>query len=162
MTPARFDLLYLLRRAHLGDPEHSTPLTASLRQCDLWRMLGLHRSTVAELVDRLLEMGWIWRQRWPFDRRTWQIFLTKLGLRRIFRAMKRVFQERVLLEDYENLYRGPEKDAPEPTNPVVRRINRAVVTARRIARWFGDRSCVWYDYGFPKENFRLGVSYRLP
>src|SRR5689334_4886448 len=60
MTPARFDLLYLVRRVRLDDPL-ITDAGAWVTQDALWKGLGVHPSTVCKMLARLLEMGWVRR-----------------------------------------------------------------------------------------------------
>src|SRR5690348_15988419 len=74
MTPARFDLLCILRRAVMNEPGWKR-LDAARSQADLCRDLGLHRSTVSKMLLRLEEMGWIRRDRDPTDRRTFAVGL---------------------------------------------------------------------------------------
>src|SRR4051812_24460035 len=92
MTPARFEVLYVLRQlAIVNGPHHDPKL-----QMRLWKELGLHRSTVCKLLKRLAEMKWIRRRRCEEDRRTFEVTLTAAGLRAIWRAMRRVFCPRIL------------------------------------------------------------------
>jgi DNA-binding MarR family transcriptional regulator len=156
MTPARFDLLYLIRRDALEDGNRREPLEVGTTQAWLVRHLGLHRSTVAELVRRLVEMGWIRKERSAFDARTWLIFLTKEGLERISSAMRGIFRKRILRQAYETIFRTKAPLAA-PVMEAVRQIHAAVGLARRIARHFGDRSWVWYDYGHAPENAAMAV-----
>ena len=57
-------------------------------------------------------------------------------------------------------------DARMPEGPnrehVVRQIDGAVRTVRRIARWLGDQSRLWYDYGCRKENLNYGLAWKMP
>jgi DNA-binding MarR family transcriptional regulator len=145
MTPARFDLLYLIRRVPLDEPLMSPGLT----QDALWRALGVHPSTVSKMLAKLLDMGWVSRSRYSLDRRTWLIRLTDLGLRKIWQTMRILFRGRALLRAYEQLF---------PTGKyghVVARIDRLVMTLKSVAYTFGDRSNVWFDYGCPNANVRL-------
>jgi DNA-binding MarR family transcriptional regulator len=145
MTPARFDLVYLIRRVPLDEPL----MAAGMTQDALWRALGVHPSTVSKMLTRLLDMGWVSRSRFPLDRRTWFIRLTDLGLRKVWQAMRILFRGRPLLRAYERLF---------PTGPfghVVARIHRLVMTLKAVAYTFGDRSNAWFDYGCADANVRL-------
>src|SRR4029079_18092400 len=95
MTPARFDLLYLVRRVRLDDPL-ITDEGDGVTQDALWKGLGVHPSTVCKMIARLLEMGWIRRMRYPLDRRRWLVRLTDLGLRKVWKAMRILFRGRAL------------------------------------------------------------------
>src|SRR5262249_25098096 len=84
MTPPRFDLLYVIRKAY------GTCVTKVFgyfaRQDKLTARLGLHPSTVSKMISRLVHMGWLDKERRPVeDGRTNIIRLTKRGLRRINR-----------------------------------------------------------------------------
>ena len=73
LTPARFDLLYIVEKERLR----------SLRQSDLWRALGVSAVTVSRMVRSLVEIGFIVRTRCPSDTRQWMIRLTRLGKKRV-------------------------------------------------------------------------------
>jgi DNA-binding MarR family transcriptional regulator len=148
MTPARFDLLYLLRRVRLDDPR-ITENGDGLTQDWLWKRLGVHSSTVCKMVARLLQMGWVSRVRYHLDRRRWLVRLTDLGLKKVAHAMRILFRGRVMLKRYEKLF------PTVPLGHVVTRIHRLVDTLKTVAYVFGDRSSVWFDYGHPKANLRL-------
>jgi DNA-binding MarR family transcriptional regulator len=176
MTPARFDLLYLLRRVAIAEGPSADPLALARRQTELWKDLGLHRSTVAKMLSRLEELGWIRRERDELDRRTFVVALTKKGLRLIWRAMRRVFRQKIIRKEYERLFRpvdpsqlepweawaaenamnatnakNLEKEENEQNNDkerhVVSIIHDVYCTVHKIARHFGDCSAVWYDLG---------------
>jgi DNA-binding MarR family transcriptional regulator len=172
MTPARFEALYLLRRLALlaGPQGESDPGAHKMLQYDIWKDLGLHRSTVCKLIGRLEAMGWIRRQRCKEDRRTFEVSLTAEGQRWIWRAMRRIFRPKLLKREYERLL-GPKKPEPwdefdalydpdsvpqpptwktthdgEPMH-VCAIVHAVYETVARIARYFGDRSSVWFDLG---------------
>jgi DNA-binding MarR family transcriptional regulator len=65
LTPARFNLMYAL---------HGKPM----RQSDLWKLLGVVRSVVSEMLDSLHEMKWVKSIR-AADGRTRLISLTRFG-----------------------------------------------------------------------------------
>ncbi len=80
LTPARFDLLTLLSdRGVEGD----------WTQSEVREVLGVARSTLSEMLDAVEELGWVKRERNPFDRRTWFVSLTKKGLELIRNAFDR-------------------------------------------------------------------------
>jgi DNA-binding MarR family transcriptional regulator len=158
MTPARFDVLYLIRRTALTDSIWTKPLEARHGVADMARELGLHPSTVGRLVRRLEEMGWV-RREISTDMRSKNVFLTRLGLAKIHKAMKIVFRKRVFLGAYERMFRR-ERAPVNRGQHIVRRIHRVVTTARFIARAFGDESRVWYDYGYSPANVHLAL--KLP
>jgi DNA-binding MarR family transcriptional regulator len=144
MTPARFDLLYLLRRRVVADADVVVrdPLAPARSQSELCKDLGLHRSTVARMLKRLNELGWIKKTRSRTDRRTFDVALTRVGLRKIVRAMRRVFRMRVLRCSYENIF-----CRAQPKMHVVDAMKSTLCVLRKISYAFGDRSRVWYHYG---------------
>jgi DNA-binding MarR family transcriptional regulator len=146
------------------------PSTVWKLQTEIWKDLGLHRSTVCKLIKRLESMGWILRRRAEDDRRTFEVALTPDGLRRIWEAMRRVFRSKVLKREYERLLGprrpepwdefdalyDPESLPPPPTWQTTRDgepmhvceiVHSVYETIGRIARFFGDRSSVWFDLG---------------
>ena len=152
MTPARFDLLYLVRRwAIIDAAERRDPLAPTLSQPELTKSLGLHRTTVSRMLRQLVEMGWVHRRRSEWDRRTFNVGLTALGLRRIWEAMRRVFRPRRLRRLYEEHFRPV---APRGYD-VVGVIRGVIRTIQGIARRFGDTSSVWYDFGGGVPNRQL-------
>jgi DNA-binding MarR family transcriptional regulator len=65
VTPARFDMMLALYEK-------------AMRQCDLWRLLGVVRSAVSELLDVLTSLRWVKRIR-AADGRTKLVSLTVRG-----------------------------------------------------------------------------------
>jgi DNA-binding MarR family transcriptional regulator len=167
MTPARFEILYVLRRLQIMYGAHHDPRL----QMDLWKELGLHRSTICKQLKLLEEMKWIRRRRCQEDRRTFEITLTPEGLRKIWQAMRRVFRQKILKREYQRLL-GPRKEEPwdeflalydpegQPPPPtwktthddgkpmhVTEIVHDVYRTIQRIARFCGDCSNVWFDLG---------------
>jgi DNA-binding MarR family transcriptional regulator len=147
MTPARFDVLYAIRQSALCVGPLFPPLMWGRTQKELTRLLGLSRATVSKMLKRLEEMGWIRRQPAADDRRVKYVTLTKEGLRRTWRAMRRVFRGRILLKKYEDLFR------PGPWCTSSRHVLDLVADAWNvidsIALDFGDKSGLDYDLGIP-------------
>lgn len=94
MTPARFDLLYLL---HERVPRSLRFLREDLHetaQSQLTRALGLARQTVWKMVERLVELGLVTKRRdRPGHSRSNLIKLTEEGRRRVRQAMGAAFSE---------------------------------------------------------------------
>jgi len=184
MTPARFDLLWLLRRAVAAAGPGWKRTDGARLQSTLWKDLGLHRSTVSKMLNRLEEMGWIRRERAVDDGRTFTIGLTKKGLEMIGRAEHHNFGKLIMRKTYEHVFtekpptpvypvpwsifrkpedldrRGPDPilqwkaaeaaaraAALEPPKDVIEQMDEVYRSVRRIARYFGDRSTVWYHMG---------------
>lgn len=141
MTPARFDLLCLLRQASLMLPKGSEILRGMFQESLCFR-LGLHPSTISKMLKRLEEMGWITRERDFDDRRKKVVFFTALGLRRAWRAMRRVFRGRLFLKPFEEL-----SSALVRSDHPLDAVTRVLTITRNIATYFGDYSTVHYNYG---------------
>jgi DNA-binding MarR family transcriptional regulator len=144
MTAARFDLLCLLReKSILGEGE---PLTTGIRQRELWTRLDLDKSTISKMLTRLEEMGWVRRTRSPRpgEWRNKIVFVTALGLRRIAKAMRIMFRQRMMLSYFERIFKA---SAPWKHKHVVRSLLQVWETIQYIADCFGDRSIVCYDFG---------------
>lgn len=152
MTPARFDLMCLLRTpwilGHLGDPRRQKNgpgfyrSRAAMAQSGLICRLGLHPSTVSKMLKRLREMGWVRVERDYEDGRAKLVYATELGLRRIWQAMSRVFRGRLMASRFEHVHRGL-----RPSVHVFEALDETRDLLTDLARCFGDRSNVDYNYG---------------
>lgn len=154
MTPARFDLLCLMRQPAIALQEmsresyeaHGGPWPgrdeAIMTQRAIVRRLALHPSTVSKLVKRLREMGWVKVTRDYDDKRVKVVEATPLGLRRIWEAMRRVFRGRAMLAKFERIHKRL-----RPSIHVVDAIDETHDLLSYIARFFGDRSDVVYHFG---------------
>ena len=115
MTPARFDILYLLHE-QVSDVV-SGARSNTIAQARLRRLLGLSRQTVWKMVERLVELGLITKTKdvHGVDRRRNILSLTAEGIRRIRQAFGVAFSERMPLprdapaaEDVPRYWRRPE------------------------------------------------------
>lgn len=61
-----------------------------LRQSELVRLTGVDRSTLAEMIDRLVRVGWVRRRRTQADRRANAVELTEDGLKAVIAALPAV------------------------------------------------------------------------
>ena len=101
MTPARFDILYLIHRKVI------------IEQAGIPHALGLRRQTVWKMIERLVELGIVRKTKdvnGPDERRN-LLSLTEEGRRRVRRAHGIAFSERVVLP----------KDAPSESEGDVPR-----------------------------------------
>ncbi len=116
LTPARFNLMYAL---------HGKPM----RQSDLWKLLGVVRSVVSEMLDSLHELRWVKSIR-AADGRTRLISLTRFGSKLIDFAYKHcVLSGDMPLEVDRALARDREKPADE-------RYKGALI-ATKLIQYFG-------------------------
>ncbi|HVJ92929.1 MAG TPA: MarR family winged helix-turn-helix transcriptional regulator [Labilithrix sp.] len=92
MTPARFDILYLIYNHYL--PLVSKVMGFQMEQASVRTALGLARQTVSKMVKRLVELGLITKTRNDsYDRRRNTLQLTEKGLRRVREAFAAAFTE---------------------------------------------------------------------
>jgi len=87
ITPGQFGVLAII---HANE---------GLKQIDLAAALGVDRSTVVAVVDRLEEVGWIRRAQVPTDRRSYALNMTDFGRDSFEELLKEVHShERELTE----------------------------------------------------------------
>jgi DNA-binding MarR family transcriptional regulator len=79
LTPARFDLLYVVHRA-----------CRPLRQREITRALGVTAVTVSRMLVRLEQLGLVTRAAESVDRRAKAVRLTPEGARRVGRAIRAI------------------------------------------------------------------------
>lgn len=124
LTPARYDLLYVLGW---------TPL-AQEHQYTLWRALGISRTSGSKMVRRLMDLGLVTRWRSKTDRRTFVVAFTEAGAIALRRAMLFLVTSRVLRQAYELAFGNP-------TNAETAcAVQNLASTVDRVTRRFGDTS----------------------
>ena len=115
MTPARFDILYLLHEEMVDVV--SRVRSNTIEQARVRRLLGLSRQTVWKMVERLVELGLVTKKKDSYgaDRRRNILSLTAEGIRRIRQAFGVAFSEMMPLprdapaaEDVPRYWRRPE------------------------------------------------------
>src|SRR5262249_29360706 len=135
MTPARFDLLYLVRTKRY--------VWMTVTQESLWKRLGVDPSTVSKMLKRLLELWWIQKEQ-PLEgnRRTRSVWLTELGMRKIDEAMRLVFEKRSHRNWFEAFFKRARS-----AFPVLQAIGDFLREERWMAMELKDRSRLIYSYG---------------
>jgi DNA-binding MarR family transcriptional regulator len=88
MTPARFDILYLIH----GDGPRPRETYSALAMAELRRRLGLSRATISVAIGRLVELGLV-TKKGAAGRGGKYLYLTKEGLRRIRLAFHLIFRK---------------------------------------------------------------------
>jgi DNA-binding MarR family transcriptional regulator len=141
MTPLRFDVLCFARQRWIQFDPCPSPRGLTTQRA-ITRALGLHPSTISKLLKRLEELGWITRFRDYGDPRVKGVELTRLGVRKAWEAMRRVFRGRLLLKPFEEIAR-----ALRPTAHVIEGVEHLYDTLELIADFFGDESTFYYDFG---------------
>jgi len=149
MTPARFDLMYAIRISLARPVGRRWPDGFREDQATLRKKLGLHPSTVSKMIKRLVEMGWLERQeKAVWDRRRNMIALTELGMRKIVKAMRIVFQMRTHLKHFEDLFRCRANAGYH----ILEAIGDVWDDINTIATSFGDKSRLLFDIGYGWEG----------
>jgi DNA-binding MarR family transcriptional regulator len=143
MTPARFDILYLV----LGRRTRFTAAPRSIEMSELRRKLGLARATISKAVKRLAQLGLVTCGLRPGgSQRNKVVFLTDEGAARIKRALHLVFTGRALARHYR---RFVAKEYPEkPRNfawLIAQELDRLWYELQDIARHHFDKSEVLYS-----------------
>lgn len=134
LTPARFDLLFLLFRSSLPR-----------RQVQICAALGLSRATVCRAVARLEELGFVRRIRSLLNRRSHLVELTERASQVMRRAIRYILGGGYLEVAYQcALGSGPSESA-------FFLVEDTLEYVRRAARAFGDKASLFYATGHPDE-----------
>ena len=139
MTPARFDILCFARQ---GGIRQKIPELAFTTQKRIREGLGLSGSVISRMLKRLEELGWIERHRDYSDARVKTVMLTKLGLRKIWEAMRLIFRGRPLAKHYEWVARRL-----RPNDHVLDSLDHLYDTLDMVALSFDDGAWFYYDTG---------------
>jgi DNA-binding MarR family transcriptional regulator len=134
MTPARYDLLAAID--HHG--------TSGAPQPSLHPHLGVCREVVRRMIDRLVELGWLTRERAVSDRRVNVVALTALGEELLVRAMAILESERL------KTYRAHFKRVF--ATPAAHLL--CFTTLQTLARSLGSRSTYFTDLEPPPTRQR--------
>ncbi len=118
LTPARFNLMLALHGK-------------GMRQNDLWRLLGVVRSVVSEMLDSLHELGWVKAIR-AADGRTRLISLTRFGRKLFELAFAYCIRTGNMPIEVNRALAGPRDDAKPNTERY-----KASKIARKLIEYFG-------------------------
>ncbi len=128
LTPARFDLLYIVHERTNHAPT----------QVELCRALGVTAATVSKMVKSLERLGIVERFK-CYDKRLKYVALSERGLTLFREAMNHVFDRR-LEARFEAAF-----GTPSPYMDLV--VTKLVSKVAQIARTFGDTSkLTYYEY----------------
>ena len=87
VTPARFDLMRMIYERNFR-----------WAQMELRYALGVSRATISVMVRALVKLGWITREKNPWDKRTWDCVLTYTGRRVVASVMEALVWPKVIKE----------------------------------------------------------------
>ena len=118
LTPARFNLMLAL---------HDRPM----RQNDLWKLLGVVRSVVSEMLDSLAKLKWLKSIR-AADGRTRLISLTRFGRELIALAYQRCILSGDMPLEVDRALEGPRGDKKARKERYA-----GALIATRITEYFG-------------------------
>lgn len=142
MTPARFDILYLVHGIERGHPW--LPRSHRIEQRVIRAKLGLSGATISKAIKRLVELGLVESGYSGGDRRCKVVWLTDEGLQRIRQALHVVFTGREIARHYRRFI---SKDDYKPRKGLVCRIDLKLDTlwsrAIRLSEHLGDRADRW-------------------
>lgn len=132
MTPARFDILYLVH-----GPPHAWAKRGEIEMAELWRALGVSRATISRGIDRLVQLGLVVKKAWPGQRGK-TVALTDEGFRRIRRALKLVFGRETFTRHFDAFFGRRRRAAAV--------LGRFWLMTLDVARHLGDRSQAVHVY----------------
>jgi hypothetical protein len=99
------------------------------------------------LIKLLVQLGWVDNsERAPEDLRTRIVKITVAGLRKINRAMRVIFRQRIHMKHFEDLFRD------KPFGHVLVAIDDYFQTTAEVGRSFGDISNVEFDFGLEDDH----------
>ena len=143
MTPARFDLMFVIRTGPFG-----WPLLPWCTQMQIRDGLGVSGATVSKMIKRLREMGWLESERNPDDGRQQLVSLTEKGLEAINRAIELVFGGRTHMDHFEEAFASWVPDVPPLTS-----IKKCWSFVNCIAHRFKDTAQHLYELVYPRPPF---------
>jgi len=87
LTPSRFDILYIVRK-HAGGKR--------IWQSRIREILGIAGPTLSRMIKALLKLGFIRRERSQFDRRQFDISLTRFGRAMLEHATRTIIDSGII------------------------------------------------------------------
>ena len=141
LTPARFDMLYVL----LTGSGTSFFLGGKTTQKEVRRALGVSASVVSRMLRALEKLGWVIRRPWEGDRRQREVRLTEAGLaciRAAHQALKGAAKKLVYLA----ICFGRHRDAGARFEHMCTLEDGYL---RSLRRQWGDTAAVHFPWGLP-------------
>jgi DNA-binding MarR family transcriptional regulator len=124
LTPARFDLLYIV---------HKKAFPSGIAQGDLGRTLGLAGATISKMLKSLEKLRLVRREPRPSDRRVKLVFMTYEGRMRVRLVLRRVMRTGAVQRAFEGVFRLPRR-------PRFFALASCYADLRFLALCFGDGS----------------------
>jgi DNA-binding MarR family transcriptional regulator len=156
LTPARFDMLYVLY-AGVG---HSA-LQSAIR-----RVLGVTAPTVSRMLRSLEQLGLVKRKRFELDKRDRVVELTEIGLRQMQRAHDALVASGAAQLAVDCALTAPQQHGGPRSERVVRLLDRLLA---RLRLQFGDTAMLsyrklpaWLIAGAPgADELGIPIHYRV-
>ena len=152
MTPARFDILFLIHN-HL--PKWISVLTGfSVEQREIKRRLGLSAPTISRMLKRLTQLGLVTRGRTGSDARRKVVTLTEEGVRRIRQAIQAVFGGQHLKRLYEQFVvkRMPRGSRRYRRRRIVDAVFSLFAQILAVGRHLGNTSSEVYGLNYEPDH----------
>lgn len=121
ITPARVDMLFVISQLGQGDER-------VMLQSDLWRALGVRRSTACRMLNALEDDGYVERGRGFKDLRQRRVWLTAKARVLLLRVEQIAFRFRFALYLAFGKFPGELRALNETLNVLRRRFDRATYT----------------------------------
>ncbi|MBS2020296.1 MAG: MarR family transcriptional regulator [Deltaproteobacteria bacterium] len=150
LTPARFDVLYVVQAKSVK--------VGGILQSDIWRILGLHPSTISKMCIRLEELGLIERRDAETRNHEILVRLTKEGTGRLLQAMRLAFKIQPLRFAYRALLMDLTRTSVRGADDFIAKLRRKT---ERAARALGDDSTLLYPLHPPSRETLRKVEQRL-
>jgi DNA-binding MarR family transcriptional regulator len=122
ITPARFDLMRMIYERNFR-----------WAQSELRRALGVARATISVMVRALVKLGWIEREKNPFDRRTFDCVLTYEGRRVVASVMSALVWPKVIRKIIDAALAGDPAEERKAVELLARRLVIAFAVHRASA-----------------------------
>jgi DNA-binding MarR family transcriptional regulator len=141
LTPARFDMLYVMFSR--GNPEWGR---RSITQSELRRVLGVCASVVSRMIRKLVALGFVTRVRSPSDRRQIDLSLRDRGWERI-RTVQRWLIRGIHRLVLEAICFGQHRDPMSQ----LEHMERLTTDQMALRRHFFDTATLCYPWGHPDD-----------
>ena len=139
ITPARVDMLYALERS---------PWKRGREQRLLPEKLGVVKSVVSRMLQSMEDLGWIRRERAPYDRRRWIVAVTDAGKEVLRRVFARFVKSRLASTWVFQALMG------ESWKKRTERLSALILLddcLQRIRDWFRGGGTLYYPWGHPDD-----------
>jgi len=132
LTPSRFDILYIVKKNAVR----------SMWQSKIREILGIAGPTLSRMIKALVALGFIHRERSSFDRRQYEISLTKRGRSTIEHAIRAIIDSGIITSCIVHFVCS-KWDCPATT---LREVDELETTLRRMRERLHDEATLYYPW----------------